>query len=62
LRFQFPELLDPIGAGVGLNGGALCLTELGCRHVWEDVSTPIKNVFQVSPTGDQASEVKPSTI
>ena len=48
---QFKELLGPVGAGIGLNGGALCLTKLGYRHVWEDVAEQIHHVNQVSPSG-----------
>ena len=44
-------MLDPVGAGVGLNGGALCLTKLGYRHVWEEPSIAIEDVRQVSPNG-----------
>merc|ERR1712130_519553 len=51
---RFVELLDPVGAGIGLNGGALCLTQLGYRHIWEDISTPIKKAMLVSPSGSQA--------
>ena len=42
------ELLDPVGAGIGLNGGALCLTQLGYRHVWEgaDLLTSIIYVLK----------------
>lgn len=49
---QFKELLGPVGAGIGLNGGALCLTKLGYRHVWEDVAEQIHHVNQVSPSGN----------
>ncbi|CAG5090862.1 Oidioi.mRNA.OKI2018_I69.PAR.g12740.t1.cds [Oikopleura dioica] len=49
---QFKELLGPVGAGIGLNGGALCLSKLGYRHVWEDVAEQIHHVNQVSPSGN----------
>jgi len=47
-------VLSPIGAGIALNGGALCLTELGYRHIWEKVGQPLKVTHTFSLSGSKS--------
>lgn len=35
------KILSAIGAGIGISGGALCLTKMGMRHVWEPYTQQI---------------------